>query len=72
MSNDLDVIIKGGMVVTGSGMARADLGIRGEKVAEIGPAIDPQRGDRPIDASGKFVLPGVIEAHTHPVYLDGS
>ena len=70
MSNDFDFMIKGGMVVTGAGIARADLGIRGEKVAEIGPDLDPQRGRRTIDATGKFVLPGVVDVHTHPVYLD--
>ncbi len=45
MSNNFDVLIKGGMVVTGAGMARADLGIRGEKIAELGPDLD--RGTRP-------------------------
>src|SRR5512136_1152903 len=70
MSNDFDVLIQGGMVVTGAGMVRADLGIRGEKIAEIGPDLDAQRGRRTIDATGKYVLPGIIDVHTHPVYLD--
>src|SRR5512139_305498 len=67
---DLNVIVKGGMIVTASGIARADLGVRGEQVAEIAPEIDPQRGGRVIDATGKYVLPGVIDVHTHPVYED--
>ncbi len=70
MSNDFDVLIQGGMVVTGAGMTRADVGIRGEKVAEIGPDLEPGRGRRTIDATGKYVLPGIIDVHTHPVYLD--
>ena len=44
MSNNFDVLIKGGMVVTGAGMVRADLGIRGEKIAELGPDLDPDAG----------------------------
>ena len=35
-SNDFDVLIKGGMVVTCAVMVRADLGIRGEKIVEVG------------------------------------
>lgn len=65
-----DIIVKGGLVVTGAGIARADVGIRGEKVAEIGPDLDVARGSRVIDATGKYVLPGVVDVHTHPVYLD--
>ena len=70
MSNNFDVLIKGGMVVTGAGMVRADLGIRGEKIVELGADLDAQRSQRTIDATGKYVLPGIIDVHTHPVYLD--
>lgn len=70
MNNDFDLIIRGGMVVTGAGIARADVGIRGEVVAALGPDLDPQHGARTIDAAGRYVLPGVIDVHTHPVYLD--
>lgn len=28
------------------------------------------RADRVIDASGRYVLPGIIDAHNHPVYAD--
>ena len=70
MSNEFDVLIRGGMIVTGAGIARADLGIRGEKVAEIAPNLDSGHARRTIDATGKYVLPGIIDVHTHPVYLD--
>jgi dihydropyrimidinase len=70
VSNEFDIVIAGGMLVTGSGMLRADLAIRGEQVAEIAPGIDPGRAGRVIDATGKIVLPGLIDVHTHPVYLD--
>jgi dihydropyrimidinase len=70
MNDQFDILIAGGMIVTGSGIARADLAIRGEQVATIAPKIDPARASRLIDATGKIVLPGVIDVHTHPVYLD--
>ena len=41
MSNNFDILIRGGMVVTGAGMVRADLGIRGEKIVESGPTSTP-------------------------------
>ena len=62
----LDLIIRGGLVVTPSGVGEFDVGVQGEKivvVAERGAAnLD---ANRTIDASGKYVLPGGIEPHTH-------
>jgi len=70
LTPDLDLIIKGGLVVTGAGISRLDVGVRGEQVAELAPDLDPARAARVIDAAGKLVLPGVVDVHTHPVYLD--
>ena len=57
-----DLVIKGGMVVSPQGTIRADMGVAGESVVAIGLDLS---GKREIDASGKLVLPGVIDAHTH-------
>ncbi|GAA2122625.1 dihydroorotase [Nocardioides bigeumensis] len=64
-----DIVIKGGTVVSGQGETQADVGIQGETIAAVGPDL---RGGaaRVIDARNKLVLPGVIDAHTHPVYTD--
>jgi len=64
-----DMIIKGGLVVTGEKIQRVDVAISGETIAEIGPDLDAS-ASRVIDAEGKVVLPGVVDAHTHPVYVD--
>jgi len=65
-----DYLIRGGLVVTGEGMVRADVGIRGEKVAAVAAGLPAEGAGRVVDASGKLILPGIIDVHTHPVYLD--
>ena len=58
----LDLVIKAGLLVTPEGTRRADLGIEGERIAQIAPDL---AGREEIDAAGMVVLPGVIDAHTH-------
>jgi len=62
----LDTIIANGQLVTADGVVRADLGIRGEKIAAIGPRLAVRcRGAEVIDARGRYVIPGGIDAHVH-------
>ena len=62
----LDLIIRGGTVVTPAGAKEADVGVAGEAVAVLGsPASLPSEAARVINATGKFVLPGGIEPHAH-------
>lgn len=70
MSEPLDVIIKGGLVVNGDGVSRLDVGIKGQTVAELATDLDARRAKKVIDASGKYVFPGFFDVHTHPVYTD--
>ena len=70
MAGTFDYLIRGGLVVTGEGIVRADVGIRGETVAAVSADLAPQDAKRVVDASGKLILPGIIDVHTHPVYLD--
>lgn len=58
----MDRVIHGGTLVTPHGVVNADLGIRGGKIAAIGNKL---AGEETIDARGKLVFPGVIDAHTH-------
>ena len=64
----VDTIIRGGQVVTSSQVYESAVAISGEKIAAIGPEHLLPPADNYIDAEGKFVLPGLIDAHVH---LDG-
>ena len=72
MEKQLDLLLVGGTVVTGEGIRRADVGVRGETIVAVEPNLPreavPENGV--IDVSGRYVFPGVIDAHVHPVYLD--
>jgi dihydropyrimidinase len=58
------VLIKGGRVITAADDYVADVFIDGERISLIGESLDVA-ADKVIDASGKYVLPGCIDPHTH-------
>ena len=60
----MSVLIKGGRVVTASDDYIADVFVDGERVTLIGEALDVE-ADKVIDATGKLVLPGCVDPHTH-------
>ncbi len=65
-----DYMVRGGLVVRGSGITREDIIVADGKIVENdGSYTDPNIG-RIIDASGHFVLPGIVDAHNHPVNAD--
>ncbi len=64
---NFDTIIRGGRLVTAGEVTRADLGIRGERIAAIGNrlAAGSTNGAQIIDARGRYVIPGGVDAHVH-------
>jgi N-acyl-D-amino-acid deacylase len=60
-----DLVIRGGTVIDGSGLARyrADVGVAAGRIARIGKI--RERGGEEIDARGHVVAPGFIDGHTH-------
>ncbi len=60
----LDLIVRGGNLVTPTGVAQADLGIAGGQIAQIAPEI-AQPARREIPAHGLFVFPGLVDVHVH-------
>jgi N-acyl-D-aspartate/D-glutamate deacylase len=63
---DLDLVIRGGMVVDGTGAParRADVGIAGDRVVAVEEALGG-RARRELDAEDRVVTPGFVDIHTH-------
>jgi dihydroorotase len=59
----LDLLVKGGTLVTSRGRVRADLGIRNGRVAAVGADLGPATSE--VDASRLHVLPGLVDIHVH-------
>ena len=61
----MELLIKNGTVVNGSESFKADVAVENGKITQIGTDIAPTDNAKVVDASGKLVLPGAIDAHTH-------
>lgn len=59
------ILIKSGTLITASDTFQADILIEGERITKIGANLEPPQHATLIDATGKFVLPGGVEAHAH-------
>ena len=59
-----DLIIKNGLVVLPDEARKLDVAIRDGRFAAIGSDLEPGNA-QVIDASGQYVLPGVVDAHAH-------
>ena len=61
------VLIRNATVLTASRgtLENTDIVLRGGKIAAIGANLAAPAGGRTIDATGKFVIPGIIDAHSH-------
>ena len=60
----MSLLIKNGTIVTATDRYAGDVFVEGERITTIGTALG-MAADRVIDATGKFVLPGGIDVHTH-------
>ncbi|WP_158927106.1 amidohydrolase family protein [Acidisphaera sp. S103] len=65
MTDALTLVVRGGLVVDGTGGEpfEADVGIAGGRIAAVGKI--PSRGTEEIDARGMLVTPGFVDPHTH-------
>lgn len=61
----LDLLVRGGTIVSGQGRQEAALGVRDGRVACIGAPESMPAAREVLDVSGKLVLPGVIDPHVH-------
>ena len=63
MTERFDLVVRGGTVVTDTQTRRLDVGVRDGRIAALGERLGP--GGREIDASGRLVMPGGVDAHCH-------
>ena len=68
MPEEYSLVIRNGTVVTASGTFAADVGIRGETIAEIATGL---HGSTTIDANGLLIIPGGVDPHVHLQYPQG-
>lgn len=60
----IELIVRGGTVVTAAGSRQADVAVSGGRIAAVGPDLGSAAREV-VDASGLLVLPGVVDVHTH-------
>src|SRR5688572_11785224 len=60
-------LFSGGSIFDGTGAAvgQADLAVESGRIVEIGPGLD---GDARVDVTGKTILPGLFDCHTHVTF----
>ncbi len=62
--SEADLIVRGGTVVMGAGVAVADVAVVGGRITAVGPDLGSAAAEE-IDASGLHVFPGGIDSHVH-------
>lgn len=61
----IDLLLRGGTVVSELGQRLASVGIADGRIVFLGPASDAPEASRTIDCEDRYVLPGVIDPHWH-------
>ncbi len=67
----MSLFVRDARVLPGGGtpaLPRASVRIEGERIAAVGAAIAPAPGDTIIEARGRVLLPGFVDAHTHALW----
>jgi imidazolonepropionase len=70
-AGDVSLFVRDARVVVGDGtpaVPRASVRIEGDRIAAVGAAIAPAPGDQIIEAGGRVLMPGFVDAHTHALW----
>ncbi len=60
-----DIVIKKGTIVTATDTYASDIGIADGKIVAIAQSLSAENAAKQIDATGRLVMPGGIDVHTH-------
>jgi dihydropyrimidinase len=63
MNPDFDLVVRNAVVITASEEMRCDIGIRAGRIVALAETLGP--GKKEIDANGRWVMPGGVDAHCH-------
>jgi N-acyl-D-aspartate/D-glutamate deacylase len=65
--HDWDLLIRGARVFDGTGAASIieDVAIRDGRIAARGVGLAPERAEQVVDATGRWLMPGLLDIHTH-------
>lgn len=66
----MDVVIKNGKIVNTTGIVSAGIAIDKEKIVAIARDEDLPKADKVIDAKGNYILPGLVDDHTHHGFVE--
>ncbi len=67
----MSLLVYGARIVVGDARAEAYLGsvrIEADRIVEVGAGLEPRAGEQVIEAGGRVLLPGFVDAHTHAIY----
>lgn len=60
-----DLVVRGGTVVTSTGVRSADIGVTGGRIVAVEPPGSVMAAAAAIDATGHHIFPGIIDTHVH-------
>lgn len=69
MTADIDLVIRGGRVVTPDGIVEGDVAVIGQRIASVGVPVDAAKTE--VEARGKWVMPGGVDTHAHIEQMSG-
>jgi len=67
----MSLLIRHARLVPGASLGppfRGSLRVRGEHIAELAANLSPEPGERVLEAGGRVLLPGLVDAHTHAIF----
>ena len=67
MAHDWTLLIRNVLVFDGTGAPprHEDVAVARRRIAARGPSLDPSRAERVVDADGQWLMPGLVDIHTH-------